>query len=150
VKISNFESNSRTPETGPRAKGPERAGFFGSCLSPNNSDRTGWLAQQCRWSPALPVFPANREFNREFCKNAASETTETANNSLVTGLPTRIPYSMKRGIFWRNRESWCENREFIGRNFGSVPTDVCSYSNRWGNRPALLWIAEDFGCCASG
>ena len=22
--------------------------------------------------------------------------------------------------------------------------------NRWGNRPALLWIAEDFGCCASG
>src|SRR5215470_427356 len=21
---------------------------------------------------------------------------------------------------------------------------------RWGNRPALLWIAEDFGCCASG
>ena len=22
--------------------------------------------------------------------------------------------------------------------------------NRWGNRPASLWIAEDFGCCASG
>ena len=22
--------------------------------------------------------------------------------------------------------------------------------NRWGNRPAILWIAEDFGCCASG
>src|SRR5262249_27794632 len=21
---------------------------------------------------------------------------------------------------------------------------------RWGNRPASLWIAEDFGCCASG
>ena len=21
---------------------------------------------------------------------------------------------------------------------------------RWGNRPANLWIAEDFGCCASG
>jgi hypothetical protein len=21
---------------------------------------------------------------------------------------------------------------------------------RWGNRPAILWIAEDFGCCASG
>jgi hypothetical protein len=21
---------------------------------------------------------------------------------------------------------------------------------RWGNRPAFLWIAEDFGCCASG
>jgi putative ABC transport system substrate-binding protein len=23
-------------------------------------------------------------------------------------------------------------------------------ANRWGNRPASLWIAEDFGCCASG
>jgi len=22
--------------------------------------------------------------------------------------------------------------------------------DRWGNRPASLWIAEDFGCCASG
>jgi len=22
--------------------------------------------------------------------------------------------------------------------------------NRWGNRPASLWIAEDFRCCASG
>jgi hypothetical protein len=21
---------------------------------------------------------------------------------------------------------------------------------RWGNRPASLWIVEDFGCCASG
>src|SRR5262249_4396510 len=24
------------------------------------------------------------------------------------------------------------------------------YPNLWGNRPASLWIAEDFGCCASG
>jgi hypothetical protein len=23
-------------------------------------------------------------------------------------------------------------------------------SERWGNRPASLWIAEDLGCCASG
>jgi hypothetical protein len=23
-------------------------------------------------------------------------------------------------------------------------------TQRWGNRPASLWIAEDFGCCASG
>jgi len=21
---------------------------------------------------------------------------------------------------------------------------------RWGNRPTFLWIAEEFGCCASG
>ena len=24
------------------------------------------------------------------------------------------------------------------------------WESRWGNRPASLWIAEDFGCCASG
>ena len=29
-------------------------------------------------------------------------------------------------------------------------TNVRYVSNRWGNRPAMLWIAEDFGCCASG
>jgi hypothetical protein len=26
----------------------------------------------------------------------------------------------------------------------------CRDTFRWGNRPASLWIAEDFGCCASG
>src|SRR3974377_713228 len=29
-----------------------------------------------------------------------------------------------------------------------TPTNVSYASNRWGNRPAKLWIAEDFGCCA--
>jgi hypothetical protein len=24
------------------------------------------------------------------------------------------------------------------------------WAKRWGNRPALLWIAEDLWCCASG
>jgi ubiquinone/menaquinone biosynthesis C-methylase UbiE len=28
--------------------------------------------------------------------------------------------------------------------------NVRTYPERWGNRPASLWIAEDFGCCASG
>ena len=27
---------------------------------------------------------------------------------------------------------------------------VMQQFGRWGNRPASLWIAEDFGCCASG
>jgi hypothetical protein len=31
-----------------------------------------------------------------------------------------------------------------------VPMFVRCHPNRWGNRPAILWIAEDFGCCASG
>ena len=46
----------------------------------------------------LPVFPANREFYREFYKIAVSGAPETANNGVVTGLPMRIPYSTERGI----------------------------------------------------
>jgi hypothetical protein len=53
-------------------------------------------------APALPVFPANREF----CKIAASGTPETGNSSVVTGHSTRIPYSRIRELFCRNRESW--------------------------------------------
>ena len=58
-----------------------------------------WLAQQCRWHPALPVFPANREKNREFCEIAASGAPETVNNGVSTGLPMRIPYSRNRELF---------------------------------------------------
>jgi len=61
-------------------------------------DRTWWLARQCRWPPALPVFPANREFYREFYKIAALGTPETASNGVVTALPTQISYSTKQGI----------------------------------------------------
>jgi hypothetical protein len=57
-------------------------------------DRTGWLAPQCRWSPALPALPANREF----FKIAASGTPETANNGAVAELPMQIPYSTEQGI----------------------------------------------------
>jgi len=57
-----------------------------------------WLAQQCRRPPAPPVFPANREFYREFCKFAASGAPKTVNNAVVTGLPVRIPYSPEQGI----------------------------------------------------
>src|SRR6516225_3432864 len=38
----------------------------------------------------------------------------------------------------------------LPRHRARAPTNVRYASNRWGNRPALLWIAEDFGCCASG
>ena len=58
----------------------------------------GWLATQCRWSPALSIFPANREFNREFCKIAASGAPETPNSGVVAGLLTQFPYSTEQGI----------------------------------------------------
>jgi hypothetical protein len=41
-------------------------------------------------------------------------------------------------------------------SYGSQATDLrwsrdVRYApERWGNRPGSLWIAEDFGCCASG
>ena len=45
-----------------------------------SKDGTGWLAPQCKLSPALPAFPANREFYREFFKIALFGTPETANS----------------------------------------------------------------------
>jgi hypothetical protein len=57
-------------------------------------DRTAWLAPQCRSRPALPDFPANREFYREFFRIAAARHLRDPNilpkaqplvrNSLVT------------------------------------------------------------------
>jgi len=67
-------------------------------MSGNLSLYGGWLAQQCRWPPALPVFPANREFYREFCKIAASGAPETPNSGVVAGLSTQFPNSTEQGI----------------------------------------------------
>ena len=57
-----------------------------------------WLGQQCRWHPAQPVFPASRDFYREFEKITALGTPETPNNDAATGLLTQIPYATKQGI----------------------------------------------------
>jgi hypothetical protein len=65
-----------------------------------SGDRTGWLATQCRWSPALPIFPANREFYREFCKIVVSGAPETVNNGAVAGLLMQIPYATEQGIIF--------------------------------------------------
>ena len=77
-----------------------RAAFFNGWVKSKSGDRTGWLAQQWGWPPALPVFPANREFYREFCKIAASGAPEIVNNGLVTGRSMRIPYSKEQGIIY--------------------------------------------------
>ena len=36
------------------------------------------------------------------------------------------------------------------RSWAAVAMNVRFHGNRWGNRPAFLWIAKDLGCCASG
>ena len=46
-----------------------------------------------------------------------------------------------------------ELRPFDVRDEGEIERAISLFAqspNRWGNRPAMLWIAEDFGCCASG
>src|SRR5262245_245404 len=37
-----------------------------------------------------------------------------------------------------------------GANIARHQANVRFTPERWGNRPASLWIAEEFGCCASG
>ena len=37
-----------------------------------------------------------------------------------------------------------------GDDRGDAAADVCFAPERWGNRPASLWIAEELGCRASG
>jgi hypothetical protein len=44
------------------------------------------------------MFPANREFYREFYKIVASGAPETLNSGVCAGHYTKIPYSMKQGI----------------------------------------------------
>jgi hypothetical protein len=59
---------------------------------------TGWLATQCRWSAALPIFPAYREFYREFYKIMAFGAPETPISGGGAGLLKQIPYSTEQGI----------------------------------------------------
>ena len=63
----------------------------------------GWLATQCRWPPALPVFPANREFYREFCKIVASGAPGTVDSVVGAGLLVQIPHSTEQGILAREQ-----------------------------------------------
>ena len=57
-----------------------------------------WLATQCTPSPALLKFPANREFNREFCKIVASGALRDPNLLRRRKALKRIPYLTEQGI----------------------------------------------------
>jgi hypothetical protein len=46
---------------------------------------------------SAPLFPANREKNREFCKTVESRAAATENSAVVTGLSAPIPYSAEQG-----------------------------------------------------
>ncbi len=101
-------------ETRERRGGRRSRVFFANDRS--LGDRIWWLAQQCRWPPALPVFPANREFYRDFTKSRALGAPETANNGVTTGLAVRIPIQ-------RNREKVFGQQGTSGREQG-IPLGI--------------------------
>ena len=62
-------------------------------------------------------FPANREKNREFCRNGMSGASATVNNGVVIGLSTRIPYSTEQGIILAEQgKLGARTGNFVGQN----------------------------------
>jgi hypothetical protein len=128
-------------------------------------DRTGWLAQQCSWPPALPVFPANREFYRENIEFSHLGTRETGRSRPVSATSFRIPCVREQGIVFAEqgistreqdlyrppahrasgrslRVLCCEGMARI--DFGSasqLDTFSCFASSGLGARPTALRVA---------
>jgi hypothetical protein len=83
--------------------------------------------------PALPDFPANREFYREFSKIITSGPPETANKASVTGLPTQIPCSTKQEII-------SADQAILAREQGIFPQKInLSTDQVFTADKALLW-----------
>jgi hypothetical protein len=56
-----------------------------------------WLVTQCSWHPALPIFPANREFYKELVEYWTFVTSETLKCPVNASLLMKIPYAAKQG-----------------------------------------------------
>jgi predicted ATPase len=56
----------------------------------------------------------------------------------------------KRRLIRTHRTTLCQCRLLALRVIRDLSSIWSLAGKRWGNRPASLWIAEDFGCCASG
>jgi hypothetical protein len=54
---------------------------------------------------SAPLFPVNREKNREFSKIAATGALHAVDITAVTGLSIRIPYSAEQGIIFAKQGS---------------------------------------------
>jgi hypothetical protein len=92
-----------------------------------------WLAQQCVSLPALPGFPANREFYREFFKNRGFCHPETATNGAVTKQKSHIPYPPEQGIFSAKQGTV---RQKQGRRLSSAGADRTRRKERFAARQA--------------
>jgi hypothetical protein len=76
------------------------------------------VADAVQVEPVSPAkFPANREKNREFCRNGVSVASATVNNGVVTRLSKPIPYSTEQGIIFV-KQGILEARtgNFVSRN----------------------------------
>src|SRR5437667_5825548 len=93
---------------------------------------------------------------RSFWRGVQREQLKPPENCAIQAQCWQSP--MTRRLYWiRSNDYWQQsrrNKQQVGKVAGDYKrccTDRLSPPpKRWGNRPALLWIAEDFGCCASG
>jgi hypothetical protein len=70
-----------------------------------------WLATPWGTRPALPEFPANREYYREFSKIMAFRHLRDPSFVAKQGFFSQVPYSEKQGINSVNSEVWLWNRD---------------------------------------
>src|SRR5262245_36907096 len=76
-----------------------------------------------------------RGFDDRHCR--PPKTFSIAHRNRYRGSP---PTAGSRALLVNFRSNRCAR--------GKVPWMACPlWVKRWGNRPALLWIAKDFGCC---
>ncbi len=110
----------------------------------------------------LTVVPSGDPLSRNpitgsgCCARTASGHAATLPKAAINSrLPTQIViWPFPKGIMpaaMRGRISR-PNRQVCGLLHSPIMLQCMSpvLALRWGNRPASLWIAEDFGCCASG
>lgn len=72
-------------------KRPQLADLSASISGTFSEGRTAWLATQCRSHPSPRKFPANREFNREFCSFGALSADFVSRNRCAAVTSRAIP-----------------------------------------------------------
>jgi hypothetical protein len=86
---------------------------------------------------SIAKFPANREKNREFFRIAVSVGSETVNNTVVTGLPKRIPYSTEQGIILTEQGIFAREQGFLSGGIEIIAERDFRYIKTSGECPLL-------------
>ena len=97
ARKGNFGSNPGISETERSAKSPVLAAIFAHCGAKNRETRlVGWRASADRTS-LRPLFPANREINREFCKIRLTSAVLAPSGRVNSATCSQIPYALEQG-----------------------------------------------------